>query len=315
MNKADAVLNWMSNHHIKKWGPSHDNAYLHYARMIELFRSWGRQEDAELLVYKLLDDETDEGVNLLDLGNESSAQRTTMPIDLNTSFPETDDPQSISQQLNKIDLAIISNINGMNNVLEVIIRHCECKPHDLDISLQACRAKCALAKWHNNAGNPEQVFNLLKGARRSITPFLSVNEEPMSRTTIQTAKTLAYQFLEMRDETSCNAVLEDVISSLDAHCQTHYCDANERMFLLDFVLTVAFHFHEVASWDRCRYWVERGFGLAIRMHGPRSAEARRFQKILDREDFDMRSSISVHDLMKSSGGLFNIRLVSNPASL
>ncbi|KAG5657349.1 hypothetical protein KAF25_005913 [Fusarium avenaceum] len=314
MDKSDAILNWMSNHHVKKWGPRHDNAFLHYARMIELFRSWGRQEDAEVLVYKLLDDETNEGVNLLDLVNESSAQRT-MSINLDTSFPETDDPQSISQQLNKIDLAMISNINGLDNVLEVIIRHCECKPHDLDISLQACRAKCVLAKWHSNAGKLEQAFNVLQGARRSITPFLCVNEEPMSRTTIQTAKTLAYQFLEMKDESSCNAVLEDVVSSLEARCQVFDCDVNEGELLLDFVLTVGFHFHEVASWDKCRYWVERGYGLAIRMHGIRSLEARRFQKILDKEDFDMRSSISVHDLMKSSGRFFNIRLVSNPASL
>lgn len=314
MDQADAVLNWMSNHHVKKWGPRHDNAYLHYARMIELFRSWGRQEDAELLVYKLLDDETDEEIDLLDRGGESSAQRT-MSFDLDTSFPETDDPQSISQQLNKIDLAIMSNINGLDNVLEVIIRHCEAKPHDLDISLQACRAKCTLAKRNNNAGNFEQVSNLLKSARKTITPFLSVNEEPMSRTTIQTAKTLAYQFQEVKDESSCNAVLEDVVSSLDARCQVPDCDPNERALFLDFVLTVAFHFHEVASWDKCRCWVERGFGLAIRMHGLRSVQARRFRKILDKEDFDMRSSISVHDLMKSSGGFFNIRLVSNPASL
>jgi hypothetical protein len=119
----------------------------------------------------------------------------------------------------------------------------------------------------------------------------------------------------MKDESSCNAVLEDVVSSLEARFQVFDCDVNERELLLDFVLTVAFHFHGVTAWDKCRYWVERGYGLAIRMHGLRSQEARRFQKILDKEDFDMRSSISVHDLMKFSGGFFTIRLVSNPASL
>ncbi|KAM0230539.1 hypothetical protein ACHAP5_011350 [Fusarium lateritium] len=310
MDKADAILDWMSNHHVKKWGPRHDHAYLHYARMIELFRSWGRQEAAELLVYKLLDNETDEGINLLDPRHDSTIQRRTMPLDLGASFPETDDPELISQQLNKIDLAIISNINGLDNVLEVIIGHCDSKPHDLDTSLQACRAKCAFAKWHNNAGNLELVFNLLKSAKGSVTPFLTVNEEPMSRATIQTAKALAYQFLEMKDESSCNAVLEDVVGSLEARCQVPDCDANETMFLLDLVLTVAFHFHEVTSWDKCRYWIERGFGIAMKMHGLKSPEARRFQKILDKEDFEMRSSISVHDLMKSSGGFFKIRLVS-----
>ncbi|CAG7558994.1 unnamed protein product [Fusarium equiseti] len=314
IEKADAVLNWMSTHHIQKWGPRHDNAYLHYARMIELFRSWGRQQDADILVYKLLDDETDEGVNILGIGTETAVSNVPMSIDLDRSFPETDDPQLIDRQLKRIDLAVISNIEGLDDVLKVIIRHCESKPRDLEMSLQACRAKCALAKWHSNASSHGEVSVLLKSARKTITPFLSVEEEPLSRKTIETAKALAYQFLEMKDEPSCNAVLEDITSSLEARSQTFESDENDKMLLLDLVLTFAFHLHEVASWDRCRCWVERGFGLAMRMHGIKSPEARRFQKILDKEDFDMRSSISVNDLMSSSGGFFNIRLVSNPGS-
>ncbi|KAM0380638.1 hypothetical protein ACHAPZ_000859 [Fusarium culmorum] len=307
MDKADAVLNWVSNHHVKKWGPSHENTYLHYARTIELFQAWGRQEHAEILVYKLLDDQPDEGVSLLEIGDEPFVRRLNEST--YSSFPETDDPEEMSQQLSKIDLAIMANIRGLNDVLAVIIRHCDQKPHDLNMSLQACRAKCALARWHNNAGDHGQALSLLKGARRSITPFLVVEGEPIPRATIQAVKALAYQFLEMKDESSSNTVLEDVVHSLDARCQTFDCDCNDKAFLLNFVLTVAFHLHEVATWDKCRYWVERGLGLAIRLHGLKSLEARRFQKILDKEDFDMRSAISVHDLMKSSGGLFNIRLV------
>lgn len=314
MEKADAVLNWMSGHHIKKWGPRHDNSYLHYARMIELFRSWGRQEDADILIYKLLDDETDEGVNLLEIGLGTSVPGEPTSIDLNGSFSETDNPESIDQQLNKINLALISNIKGLDDALEVIIRHCEGKPRDLQMSLRACRAKCALSKWHSNAGNYGQVSALLESAMKTITPFLTVEEEPMSRKTIETAKALAYQLLEIKDESSCNAVLEEIVSCLEARSQTFECDENDKAFLLDLVLTFGFHYHEVASWDRCRYWVERGLGLAMRMYGIKSPEARRFQKILDKEDFDMRSSISVNDLMRSSGGLFNIRLVSNPGS-
>ncbi|CEI66059.1 hypothetical protein FVEN_g4529 [Fusarium venenatum] len=315
MDKADAVLNWMSNHHVKKWGSSHDNTYLHYARTIELFQSWGRQEDAEVLVYRLLDDQMGEGVNLLDIGHEPYVQRASACAHFDKSFPDTDDPEQISQQLSKINLAIMSNIKGLNNVLEVIIEHCDQKPLDLNMSLQACRAKCTLATWHNNDGDRGLALNILKGARRSITPFIIVEEQPMSRATIQTAKTLAYQFLEMREDSCSNAVLEDVVGSLNSRCQTFDCDDNDKAFLLDFVLTVAFRLHEVASWDKCRYWVERGLGLAMKLHGLKSPEARRFQKILDKEDFDMRSSISVHDLMKASGGLFNIRLVSNSGFL
>ncbi|KAF4448332.1 rhomboid family protein [Fusarium austroafricanum] len=313
MDKANAVLNWMSEHHVSKWGPRHDNVYLHYARMVELFRCWGRQEDAEVLVYKLLDDETDEDVNILTAASESQQRQPIMDTDLHRAFPETDDPDSISQQLNRIDIAIMSNIKGLNDVLEVMIRHCEAKPDDLAMALQACRAKCALAKWHSNTGHTEQIHHHLKSARTSIAPFLSIQEEPISRATLKAVTSLAYQFFDETDSSSCDDLLEEVITSLEARCQIFKDEANDKVFLLDFVQNIAFHFHEVSSWETCRYWVERGMGLAIRMHGTRSLQARRFQKILDKENFDMRSSISVQDLMKSSGGSFNIRLISNPA--
>jgi hypothetical protein len=50
MGKADAVLSWMTEKHRDKWGSEHERTYLHYARMIELLRSWGFKEHAENLV-------------------------------------------------------------------------------------------------------------------------------------------------------------------------------------------------------------------------------------------------------------------------
>ncbi|KAL5601601.1 hypothetical protein FOBRF1_009134 [Fusarium oxysporum] len=258
MDKANAVLNWVSEHHVSKWGPSHGNVYLHYARMIERFRCWGRKEDAEVLIYRILDDETDEGVNILAAASQPQQRQPIIDTDLHRAFPETDDPDSICQQLNKIDIAIMSNARGLDDVLEVIIKHCEAKPDDLAMALQACRAKCALAKWHINAGHTEQIQHHLKSARISIIPFLSIEEEPISRATLRAVASLACQFFDEADSSSCDDLLEEVITSLEARCKILEDEANNKEFLLDFVQTVAFHFHEVSSWEACRYWVERG---------------------------------------------------------
>lgn len=79
----------------------------------------------------------------------------------------------------------------------------------------------------------------------------------------------------MKDESRCKALLEGIIRSLDARCQTPHGDANARVSLLNFILAVSFHLHEANRWDKCRYWVDRRFGLAITMHGLRSLEARK----------------------------------------
>ncbi|KAF4459837.1 rhomboid family [Fusarium albosuccineum] len=314
MEKADAVLNWMSKKHVEKWGSEHEKTYLHYARMIELFRSWGRQERAELLVYRILDGVRDDDDNPFSdfsrTPSGSQQQRSITDIDLEQSFPETDDPELLSDQLDKIDLAIRTSIKGLDNVLETIIGYCEDKPNGSSMSLQACRAKCALAKLHSAAGRVEKTNQVLSSARRSLAPLLVVGEEPISRSTIEMARRLSLLFFDAKDESSCNAVLDQVIAALESRRYTsHWERGLDDVFLLDFILTTAFQFHEIASWDECRHWVERGLGLAMMLHGRKSPEARRFQKILNKNDFDMRTSTSVHDLMSFSGGFFNIRPV------
>ncbi|KAF5006437.1 hypothetical protein FDECE_7197 [Fusarium decemcellulare] len=314
MEKAYAVLSWMSEKHVKKWGSAHEKTYLHYARMIELFRSWGCQERAEVLVYRLLDDTNDDSldvfINSSENISESGNQHSVEDIDLEQSFPETEDPELLSNQLDKIDLAIMTNITGLDNVLETIIGYCGDESNGSRMSLLACRAKCALAKLHSAAGRVDKTDQILNSARRSLAQLLIVGKEPMSRATIEMARRLSFLFFDAKNESSCNAVLDQVIAALESRRYTpHWERGLDDVFLLDFILTTAFQFHEIASWDECRHWVERGLGLAMMLHGRKSPEARRFQKILDKKDFEMRTSRSVHDLMSFSGGFFNIRLV------
>lgn len=314
LNRADAVLNWMSEKHVERWGSRHENTYLHYARMVELLRSWGRQERAELLVYKLLNGMNEDGdetfLNFSGARSRSEHRRSIEDVNPERSFPETDDPESVSDQLNKIDLAIMSDITGLDDVLEVMIRYCEDKSDDLRMSLQACRAKCALAKVYTAAGQVEKTHQTLNSAKKSLAPLLVVGEEPISRTTIDTARQLSVLFFKANDKSSCNAVLDQVIASLEARRHIPACERErEDVFLLDFVTEIAFQFHENASPDMCRYWAERGLGLAMKLHGRKSSEARRFLKILEKNDFGMRTSTSVDDLMSFSGGLFNIKLL------
>lgn len=314
MDEADAVLNWMSKKHVERWGSKHEKTYLHYTRMIQLLRSWGRKERAELLVYKLLDDTRNDDIDcLFDLvGERPGSQHRTLfaDSDLEQALSKTDDPDSLSHQLDKIDLAIMTDITGLDNALEVIVRVCEDKPDDMRMSLQACRAKCALAKLYHAAGRVKKTQQVLVSAKKSLEPLLLVGEEPVSRTTIDIAKRLSYLFFEEKDESSCTDVLDEVIASLEA--RRHVPDYEHEVddaFLLDFIQEIAFHFHELASWDICRYWMERGLNLATRLHGRKSSKARRFQAMLNKGAFTMRTPINVHDLMKSSEGSFIFKVV------
>ncbi|KAI0546703.1 hypothetical protein F4679DRAFT_575264 [Xylaria curta] len=275
VDRAEAVLTWMSKHHLKKWGPGHEKTHLHCARIVELFQSWGLRDRAGTFAYRVLNGIQDDGGE--PLCSQSAAKFAH-------SFPDLD---AIDRQLDRLD-----------NVLEVMISQCEDQSGNLRMSLHACRAKCALAKLHNVNGRIVESHQTLKNARESISPLLVIRREPMARATLDTAKDLAYMFHKAQDDRSCNDILDEVIASLEAHLCVSSCDDDsESTVLLDFVQSIAFNFHQNSTYDKCRYWAERGLGLAIRIFGRQSIEAQKFENMLKRDNFSMRAPLSVDGLM------------------
>lgn len=218
MDKADAVLSWMTEMHREKWGSEHERTYLRYARMIELLRSWGLKEHAENLVYKLmegLDDNDDDSpfyfTHPSGLEHRSSLENAN---DLAESFPETDDAGAIRHQLDKIDLAVMTDITGLEGILQTIVRHCD-EGDSEELALQACRAKCALARHSLREGQAGDAIRVLKSGRTSLARLLKVGEEPIAYSTVEVARRLALTFFEAKDETSCNSVIDKVIVALE----------------------------------------------------------------------------------------------------
>jgi hypothetical protein len=73
---------------------------------------------------------------------------------------------------------------------------------------------------------------------------------------------------------------------------------------------MAYQRRKVASGDKCRYYVERDLGMSIELQGRKSSGVQKFKEISG-EDFRMRTSTSVHDLISSLGSFSSIRMVWN----
>ncbi|KAK4454127.1 hypothetical protein QBC34DRAFT_434318 [Podospora aff. communis PSN243] len=306
MDKADAVLSWMTEKHRDKWGSEHEKTYLHYARMIELLRSWGSKEHAENLVYKLLeglDDDEEVFLHFNDLSGPQNRRLLENADGLADAFPETDDVDTIRHQLNKIDLAVMTDIKGLDGILQTVIRHCD-EGGSGELALQACRARCALAQRLLLEGRTGDAVRVLKSGRTSLARPLEVGEDPIARSTVEVARRLAFTFFEAKDEKSCNGVIDDVIMALETRLSLpdFRGDKLEKHALIDFVVSTAFYFHEKSAWNNCRYWIERALALAMKRFGRKSRVVLRLQRILLKEDLHMRTPASLTDLMGYSRG-------------
>ncbi|KAI0438296.1 hypothetical protein F4803DRAFT_569713 [Xylaria telfairii] len=302
IDKAEAVLAWMSDHHLRQWGPEHERTQLHYARMVDLFKSWGLRDRAETIGYKILNGFQDDGSDLMTsfkrIGSEPHQLLSRSATNLGNSRPETDDVDTISRELDKSDMALPIDSSALENALKAIISRYEDQSGNPRMSLHICRAKCTLAKLYSIAARVVESHQTLKSARVSLSPLLAIRKEPMSQATIEAAKSLAYMFYKAPDEKSCNAILDEVIASLEARLYISTCENElENTILIDFVQSLAFHFHQDSEYDKCRYWAERGLGLAIRLFGRQSTQAERFEEMLKRDDFSMRAPMNVDNLM------------------
>ena len=308
MNEVDSLLNWMTSCHRTKWGTSHTSTILHYARVIDLFRSCGRREHAEIMLYKLMDNTN----NLEDVLNGVTSRGSGQgPRSSNGNtnyswFSESYNPSTISHQLQMIDLSLAVNIRGPVDVLPRIIENCEGCPDGL--GPQEVRAKCVLARLYITDGNINEARRVLSSAKGTMSRLLIPDEDFFPpRVTVDAARRLAFMFFDAGDEQSCNAVLEEVIGVLQARPRGTDVELKGGI-LIDFLLSLASEFHHKSTWDKCKPWLELALGIAIKEFGWRSPDTKRFEKMLALEKFEYRSSEHVQDLMDYSKGLFRIRL-------
>jgi len=55
MQKADEVLDRMNRKIVGQWGLSHQTSNAHFLRISNMYREWGRHEDAEILIQRLVE--------------------------------------------------------------------------------------------------------------------------------------------------------------------------------------------------------------------------------------------------------------------
>ncbi|KAK6863577.1 hypothetical protein PG995_000105 [Apiospora arundinis] len=312
MDDADNVLDWMTSKHVDVWGGRHTNTLVHHARLIKLLHQWGRTEQAEIILFKLMHDTNNlndvrDGIMLGELfhGGESihqdANQQAFVPF-----LHGSQGPATITHQLKLLECAPLVSGDTFASFLPHIIDQCEARPEEL--GPQELQARCILAKIHLRQGDYESCASILSVARQTASRLLCTGQDLPSRTLLKAASQLAFTLLEVNNHCGSNAVLEDILGVLQS--RPHNSDEEEdREVLLDFLWSTAAELNRQSGWSHVGPWVERCFGICIKTEGLKSKDTRAFEKMLIHGKFEYHSERKVDDIMDSSTGLFRIRLV------
>ncbi len=53
MEEANSILEWIGSSCVEKYGLRNERTIVHYIKVVDLLRSWSRDEDAKVLIHKI----------------------------------------------------------------------------------------------------------------------------------------------------------------------------------------------------------------------------------------------------------------------
>ena len=172
MTDAHEVLNEVSRNYAERWSEYSLEMARHYLQVVDLFDSWGRRDDAVVLVHRILDIyENGDLTQNPRYDSGATATYTALPYMPRTGvnlFPGSVDdlnPSDIDQKLQFVE-EHMNDIQQVELSLDRLIEKCEENPDRF--MNQAIQVKCALVKLYHRSNNIEKLTNALNNLRETV---------------------------------------------------------------------------------------------------------------------------------------------------
>lgn len=171
MKDADAVLDWSTEKHAERFGKGGSKVVEHILRIVEMFHSWNREDDAKALLSRIVDvlGEDDEDADneaahpCSSNSNTVSAMSDTSSTRTNPRQPWTSgdttgaldcgaQPVVINLQISIAEGYMKTNNKEAESFLLRLMEKCEAHPEDLSVQILRCKS-ALLALYHEDDQN------------------------------------------------------------------------------------------------------------------------------------------------------------------
>jgi hypothetical protein len=274
LDKADAVLDWMTEKYEKRWGKQDDNTYVHYGRVARLLWLWDRKELHEDLIDEILNglDHCKEPDQLSQI--DDSGTQVLHPTRIASSMTRPCEEADLALANNRpisfdtVDVCM-TDLTNLDDVLAYIIVFYEDSGYEAHCR-NVCRASYIRVRRRPLQADldidPQATQILHRHAQPSLTRLLECRSGLIPLNSIEVALEVAITFFDAKDKASCSNLVNQVTNALfetQKSCPSPEPEASEtrKHALMKLFLSTAMRFHERGSSQRCRFFLKRALDI------------------------------------------------------
>lgn len=287
MEEADSIMTWLSSNSIKKHGLHSEKTITLYVKIVELLRSWSRDEDAQLLMYKISEvwGSTNDSTLALTIPRTSTTDVAPpiLPVDsIRTQFEKAiADEDDVEIQLRLIEVLMLSNEDppvDLESMLQNLVTWCE----KSDLLMPTIRTRCCLAKYYKNKGLSRRGKEVLDVVLLSTEELLNVADSHIGRL-LRICRELAFLYFDLGDHSKCDDVLETTTDSLECKRPSSH---NDNM-MVNFPIAIGNEWQKRSHWELAAPWLERALVHSLKRFGTSHCKTKVLEKALQEERLAM----------------------------
>ncbi|KAH7325776.1 hypothetical protein B0I35DRAFT_118596 [Stachybotrys elegans] len=271
MDEASSILEWLGLNLVKKYGIRHEKALNHYFKVVYLLRTWSRDEDANLLTYKIsqLWDERDPDLERDLRIPDTTTAGVAVPTDFDISDPQAlfkepqnEDDVDLQLQLVRILALRESPFIDLEPILIKLIEYCDI--HDLPP--QGLDARCCLASHFRGRQMESRAILVLDAVQPKFEKHIQgITKFP--KPLLKACQEMAFIYCDCGNSTKCENILELTADCLETYVRLHACPEHRRTQSINFSVSVGVGWQKRQSWDTAAPWFERALVNSIKILG------------------------------------------------
>lgn len=302
MNEADAIIQWTCEQHMERCGVDHTKTVAHILRVVDIFHSCSRMDDATTLIYQTIEayeqligtTSNSDGhfVPVKQRQNRSAATYFRRPYfrePKNVPVP-IDEPAMVTYQLGLADARAKAKDGAVEPLLLGLIAQCDRHPEKL--AGQALKARVSLIKLYERLGEDGKMEEALHQAREAFMMVLNSGHKK-TEAILDASVELAGWFVMAEDYKTADTMFLEVESKAE---ETFGPDDDKTINTL---IRIGEFYQEQQRWIDARPRFEQALAASMVRAGLKDDLTKRLEAALDNQHYETAASTpeSIIDLV------------------